>query len=313
MFLALGVGSYTGAMFHFMTHAFFKALLFLGAGVLGHCLHHEYNMYNMGGVKKQIPFLFNIFLIGSLALAAIPFLSSGFFSKDFILWEALISDRGGVTLWLGGLLGAMITGYYTFRMFFITFFSTPRAHDHTEHLPGLRMKIPLSILALLALIAGYLETPHTLGHITLFSSRLSSVLPLASLNHDGSISEAMAQIFAVLVTFIGILVAYIRFYKTPFTKERALSPPKVSTLKLRELIEKGWGFDSVYDLLFVRPYTTYAQVLKKDIVNLFNSICIITAQFFHNILIETQNGKMQTYFVGMLLGVITILSMAVLS
>ena len=122
MFLALGVGAWSAALFHFMIHAFFKALLFLGAGAVIMCLHHEQDMYRMGGLRRLMPFTFWCFLIGSGALAAIPVVTAGFYSKDLIIWNAYNSDTGGIWLWAGAFAGAFLTSIYTFRMVFLTFF-----------------------------------------------------------------------------------------------------------------------------------------------------------------------------------------------
>ena len=122
MFLALGVGAWSAAMFHFMTHAFFKALLFLGAGVVILAQHHEHDMFKMGGLQETLPVVFWTFLIGSASLSALPLVTAGFYSKDLILWQAWSSPTGGLWLWLAGLFGAFITSLYTFRMVFVTFF-----------------------------------------------------------------------------------------------------------------------------------------------------------------------------------------------
>jgi NADH-quinone oxidoreductase subunit L len=210
MFLGLGVGAYTSAMFHFMTHAFFKALLFLGAGVISYCFHHQYDMFKLGGIKKQVPVLFWTYFIGSLSLAALPLISSGFFSKDAILWEAWISPRGGLIFWLVGVTGAFITSLYTFRMIFLTFFGPE--HKEVEHQPGFRMVLPLVVLAIFATFVGYLETPHSLGHITIFSHWLSGVLPQAPSVvvgvAPGDHTEIYLQFITIFLTLVGISLAY---------------------------------------------------------------------------------------------------------
>ena len=121
MFLALGVGAWTAAMFHLMIHAFFKALLFLGAGAVIHALNGEQDMFKMGGLRRQMPLTFWTFLIGSASLAALPLITAGFYSKDLIIWQAFASVRGGPWLWAAALAGALLTALYTFRMVFLTF------------------------------------------------------------------------------------------------------------------------------------------------------------------------------------------------
>ncbi|HEY7322236.1 MAG TPA: NADH-quinone oxidoreductase subunit L, partial [Candidatus Binatia bacterium] len=141
MFLALGVGAWSAAIFHLVTHAFFKALLFLGAGAIIMGLHHEHNMFKMGGLWKQLPVTFWTFLIASASLAALPWVTAGFYSKDLILIEAWTSPKGSSWLWAGALLGAFLTSLYTFRMVFITFFG--EAQQEVTKKPGLRVGIPL--------------------------------------------------------------------------------------------------------------------------------------------------------------------------
>jgi NADH-quinone oxidoreductase subunit L len=126
MFLALGVGAWSAAMFHFMTHAFFKALLFLAAGVVIHALHHEHNMFKMGGLRKELPVAFWAFAIGGSALAGLPLITAGFYSKDLILWLAWSSDKGSPWLWGAGMLGALLTAAYTYRLIFLVFFGPRR-------------------------------------------------------------------------------------------------------------------------------------------------------------------------------------------
>src|SRR5438874_8213854 len=165
MFLALGVGAYAAGVFHLMTHAFFKALLFLGSGSVIHALHHEQDMRNMGGLKNKIPITFWTMFIGTLAIAGTPFLS-GFFSKDEILWRAFSNPQGHVLLWLLGALVAGMTAFYMFRLLFMTFFGESRVDHHTaEHIheSPRSMTIPLIILAIGSLLAGYVGFPAWLG------------------------------------------------------------------------------------------------------------------------------------------------------
>ena len=140
MFLALGVGAWTAAIFHFMIHAFFKALLFLAAGAVIETLHHEHNMFKMGGLKNKLPVIFWTFLIGSASLAALPLISAGFYSKDQILWYAWASESGNPLLWFIALLGAFITAAYTARMMILVFWG--EAKTEIGHHPGKLMTVP---------------------------------------------------------------------------------------------------------------------------------------------------------------------------
>ena len=127
MFLALGVGSWAAAMFHFMTHAFFKALLFLASGIVIEALHHEHNIFRMGGLRKELPIAFWTFLIGGCSLAGLPLVTAGYFSKDYILWGAWTSPQGNPAFWIVGIIGVLLTGLYTFRLIFVVFFGS-QAH-----------------------------------------------------------------------------------------------------------------------------------------------------------------------------------------
>jgi NADH-quinone oxidoreductase subunit L len=147
MFLALGVGAWTAAIFHFMTHAFFKALLFLSAGAVILSLHEEHDIFKMGGLRKRLPLPFWSFLIGSAALAALPWVTAGFYSKDLILLQTWSS--GAVGLWVLGLLGALLTALYSFRAVFIAFFGEPRTEVVPDPRYGIRIAIPLVILSVL--------------------------------------------------------------------------------------------------------------------------------------------------------------------
>src|SRR5687768_16001806 len=149
MFLALGIGAWSAAIFHFMIHAFFKALLFLGAGAVIYMLHHEHDMFKMGGLKNKVPVIYWTFLIGSASLAALPFVTAGFYSKDNILWLAFAGEKGSIWFFAAALIGAFITSVYTFRMVFVTFFG--EAKTDIGHHTGKLIAIPLVVLAILSL------------------------------------------------------------------------------------------------------------------------------------------------------------------
>ncbi len=189
MFLALGVGAFTAGMFHVLTHAFFKALMFLGSGAVIHSMHYAYHkihcpddaqdMRNMGGLKSKTPITFWTFLVGTIAIAGIPGFS-GFFSKDEILWKAYSSPQGHWLLWLIGVIAAGMTAFYMFRLLFMTFFNDCRSEEAAEHIheSPKTMTVPLIILAVLAALGGYLGVPHALGGSNLFHQFLNPVVGL---------------------------------------------------------------------------------------------------------------------------------------
>src|SRR5512139_4049159 len=165
MFLGVGVGAYSAGIFHLMTHAFFKGLLFLGAGSVIHAMSGELDMRKMGGLKGKTPITFLTFFVATLAIAGIPGLS-GFFSKDEIVWQALSSSHGHFLLWLVAAVAAGMTAFYMFRALFMTFFGESRVDEHAKHhlheSPKI-MTVPLMVLAFLAIVGGYIGVPHVLG------------------------------------------------------------------------------------------------------------------------------------------------------
>jgi NADH-quinone oxidoreductase subunit L len=235
MFLALGVGAFSAAIFHFMIHAFFKALLFLAAGAVIISLHHEHNIFKMGGIKNKMPLIYWTFLIGSASLASLPLITAGFYSKDQILWFAWSSPKGSTILWAAGLFGAFITAIYTFRMVFITFFGEQKTE--ISHTPGKLIKVPLVILAVLSLIGGFIELPGTLGHWPLFSGFVEKVLPSVHLIDESILQEGIFtnycrnNSFSRIIYFLSSLpAAYCFRGKTA----------------LHKFFYSGWGFDWIY-------------------------------------------------------------------
>src|SRR6266850_3612881 len=213
MFLALGVGAWSAAIFHFMIHAFFKALLFLAAGAVIMVLHHEHDMFKMGGLKNKIPVIYWTFLIGAASLAALPFITAGFYSKDQILWLAWAGEKGNILFFLAALLGAFITSIYTFRMVFVTFFG--EAKTQVGHPTGNSITIPLVVLAGLSLFGGFIELPHTLGHVELFSDFLVPVLPYVAVRPGTEHAEWIVQAVAAIISLGGIYLAWFFYLKRP--------------------------------------------------------------------------------------------------
>jgi NADH-quinone oxidoreductase subunit L len=307
MFLALGVGAWAAAIFHFMIHAFFKALLFLAAGAVIEALHHEHNMFKMGGLKNKLPVIFWTFLIGSASLAAVPLISAGFYSKDQILWYAWASEGGNPLLWFVALLGAFITAVYTTRMMILVFWG--EAKTEIDHRPGKLMTVPLIILAFFSLFAGFIELPHNFGHFTLFSDLLHQVLPETILK-AGMNNELQFQILALLSTFGGIYVAYIFYYKQPQRIEKLKQSRFVMNLYLFWF--SGWGFDKLYNTLIVRPIVFIANVNKNDVVDkLYQGVTFVTVSLYQS-LSFTQSGSLRWYIMGLVIGAIIILSMQIM-
>ncbi|MBL0744265.1 NADH-quinone oxidoreductase subunit L [Chryseolinea lacunae] len=306
MFLALGVGAWSAAIFHFMIHAFFKALLFLGAGAIILVLHHEHDMFKMGGLRHKLPVIYGTFLIGAASLAAIPLVTGGFYSKDQILWLAWAGERGNVLLYLAALFGAFITSVYTFRMVFVTFFGAE--HSHVSHPVGKAMLTPLVVLAVLSTLAGFLELPHTLGHVTIFSDFLSPVLPAVNVRPDAESMELLFQVIAAVVALSGVGLAYYLYVLKPDLPSKI----KEEIPGLHHLWFVGWGFDALYDTLLVRPFVYIAKVNKHDVLDKFYTGLVTVAEFFHRALAYTQSGMMRWYVMGIVIGAILMLTIGLI-
>jgi NADH-quinone oxidoreductase subunit L len=313
MFLALGVGAWSAALFHFMTHAFFKALLFLGAGVVIIRLDHEHDMFKMGGLRKELPVTFWSFLIGAASLSALPLVTAGFYSKDLILWNAWSSEAGSIWLWAGGLFGALLTSIYTFRMVFLTFFGKPSSlvQELTPlPRPGRWLLVPLVILAFLSLVGGLLEMPRNLGGMTLFSDFLGTVLPAPPRLQTAVGSEWLLQLAAAVASLGGIAAAYWLFLKQPKYVERWTRLPIGATL--HRLWFTGWGFDQLDNELFVRPFLWLARQDQDDVVDRFYDGLARLGVVLNQALSRTQTGRIRQYAVGIIVGGIIVVGTVVL-
>jgi NADH-quinone oxidoreductase subunit L len=309
MFVALGVDAWPAAIFHFMTHAFFKALLFMAAGAVIVSLHHEQNIFKMGGLRKRMPVVFWTFLVGAASLAALPLVTSGFYSKDAILW-ATLGVYGSVWLWLAGAVGAFLTAVYTFRLVFIVFFGEKKGH--VSDTPGKTMTLPLIILAVLATFAGFLEIPRTLGHVPTFSSFM--ILPETMPHVEGDwLSggiEALQQLVVSLLVLAGVFTAYRLFLKRPATVERWASSGAGAAL--HRLWASGWGFDALYDRLFVRPFAWLALGSRDDIIGQVYRPLVGLSGAGNRALALSQTGRIRWYMLGMVLGAVVAVALAVI-
>jgi NADH-quinone oxidoreductase subunit L len=245
MFLAAGLGAYANGMFHLMTHAFFKALLFMAAGIVIHALAGEQDMRRMGGLRGLMPRTYWAFLIGALALAGMPPLS-GFFSKDSILAAALASGWYGQVLWVAGMAGAFLTGLYAFRMVFVVFGGEPsgfvREHFHRLQADtvGVSLAVPVAVLTVLAAIGGWLQFA---GIWTPVSDWLDPVTP--ALVEASGVQDAVSSVLAVGLGLAGIWVAW-----WIYGAKRARAP---RIAWAQALLEHKFYFDELYDAVFYRP------------------------------------------------------------
>ena len=260
MFLGLGVGAYTGAVFHVMTHAFFKALLFLGAGSVIHAMHHEQDIRAMGGLKKKLPVTHITFLIGCIAIAGIPPFS-GFFSKDEILAAAFSKN---IIYWVLGVIGAMMTAFYMFRLYAMTFlgqFRGTHEQEHHLHESPAAMTVPLVILAILAAVAGFVGIPevfvpeshmlqHFLDPIFAASTRLQAE------HHMSHSTEYMLIGASVALALIAAIYAWLRFSRKPELQEAE---------GLGKVLENKWYVDELYNTIIIKPLNAFGRFLNNVI------------------------------------------------
>jgi len=283
MFLALGVGAWPAAMFHLVTHAFFKALLFLSAGIVIQRLGEQHDIFRMGGLRRRLPLVFWSFLIGAASLAALPLVTAGFYSKDLILERAWAVSP---VLGMVGLLGGLLTALYIFRAVFVVFFGaegTPPAGGE-----GTRVILPLVVLSGLALAGGALDIPRLLG------GAAAPEMPWVSLAASG-------------LTLVGIAVAALAARRRPGWLDA------VAVAGLRRWWAAGWGFDWLYDRLLVRPLLRLAAAGRGDIIDtVFTGIAAL-ALSAHALLSRSQTGRVRWYASAMALGAVLAIAISVLA
>ena len=314
MFLACGVGAFASGIFHLMTHAFFKALLFLGAGCVMHALAGELNMQKMGDLRRYMPITFWCFLSATLAICGIP-LFSGFFSKDEILWKAFSSSHGHFLLWLIGVITAGLTAFYMFRLFFLTFLGKsrvdPKIKDHIHEAPK-SMTIPLMVLAVLSLIGGYVGVPHSLGGSNRFEGFLSSVFgrnPAEShaAVHSAS-SEYLLMVISVIIVLIGIFVAHRFYIRNPEIPKKLAQKFKTPY----RIIFNKYYVDEFYSMAIVKPVINFALFLWKIVDVMIidgtaNGIASLT-KWAGELIRRTETGYLRNYALSLTFGAILILA-----
>jgi len=304
MFLALGVGAWSAAIFHFFTHAFFKALLFLAAGAVIEALHHEHSIFRMGGLKNKMPVVFYTFLAGVAALAALPLVSAGFYSKDQILWYAWSATNSNPLLWTMALAGAFITALYSTRLILVVFWGDMKTP--VNEYPTKAITVPLITLAVLSVTAGFIEWPHNLVHLTLFSDLIQKVLPAVVLK-ESLPAEAVFQLIAVAVTLLGVYTGYVLYYRNLAIIEQWKRSAGI--MAVRNFLFRGWGFDQLYDAVLVKPFLFITRINKMDVFDrLYNGIAQVSLTF-NRLLSVSQNGSLRWYIVGVLIGILFIITL----
>jgi NADH-quinone oxidoreductase subunit L len=327
MFVAMGVGAYAAGIFHLMTHAFFKGLLFLGAGSVMHAMSGELDLRKMGGLRKKTPITYWTFFIACLAIAGIPGFS-GFFSKDEILWKAFSSSHGEAWIWLLGVVTAGMTAFYMFRLFFGIFYGECRASEevkHHVHESPRVMTVPLMVLALLALVGGYVGIPHLLGggnaieqflapvfgpetpvktalHFDLIRSAWASS---GAAGHDGSLELAL-MVTSVFIALLGITLAYFFYIRNPGLPQRFVE----RFAGLYRWVHNKYFVDEFYDFIFVRGILKLGGFLLKVadgwiIEGVVNGTAAVVKRAGDR-LRKVETGYVQEYAFGIIVGAIIV-------
>jgi NADH-quinone oxidoreductase subunit L len=306
MFLGLGVGAFSASVFHVMTHAFFKALLFLGAGSIIHGLAGEQDIRNMGGLRKKLPITFITFLLATLAISGIPPFS-GFFSKDEILAHAFASNK---LFWVLGVIGSMMTAFYMFRLLFLTFFGTYRGDEHKVHAhesPKV-MTIPLIILAILSTIGGLVGVPESLGGSSQISKFLDPVFQPAQakmmmVENSSSISEIALMGITVAVVLASIFLAWY-FY---ISRKQVPSPEGTKLPLFTNLSYHKYYVDEIYNTLITKPLDKISELLKNIVDNklidgLVNASGKLT-EWVSGLMKFVQTGNVDFYLLAMVISI----------
>ena len=320
MFLAVGVGAFGAGIFHLMTHAFFKALLFLGAGAVMHALSGELDMRKMGGLKKELPVTYWTFLVATLAIAGIPGLS-GFFSKDEILWKAFSSDYGHPVLWLVGFATAGMTAFYMGRALFMTFLGERRDKSLHVHHESKVINFVLIALAVLAIVGGYVGVPAALGGSNHFEQWLEPVF--AAVGHEAAaegahaaahgghhfdVMEYVLMLASIAAALFGLGLAYLLYIKRPEVPGQIVEKIK----PVHTLVYNKYYVDELNDAFVVSPTKVISEHLlwhvvdEKIIDGSVNGVAQ-TGKGIGQILRRLQTGFLSSYALWIVIGTVAIL------
>ena len=300
MFLACGVAAYSAAIFHLMTHAFFKALLFLAAGSVIHALGGEQDLRKMGGLRKKIPVTFWTMTAAVFAIAGFfPF--AGFFSKDAILYAAFLQGPGGKIFWFAGVVTALLTSFYMFRLWYLTFLGESRSHDVHPHESPWSMLAPLSILALLSIGGGWIGMGR-------FGTFLAPVVGTSASESGSTQLEILLSIVAVAVALLGWLIADRLYRQRPESADNlaAAMPAGYKLLINKYFVDEIYGYTVVKPLLAISQYVLEWVV---DVAILGGATWLLagTAQFAGAILQRWQSGNLRSYAAWLTLGAAVVL------
>ena len=307
MFLALGVSGWSAAVFHFMTHAFFKALLFLAAGVVIQALGGEHDMLRMGGLRRLLPVTFWATVVGAASLSALPLITAGYYSKDLVIATSLGSLNGSLWLWLAAVAGAFLTAVYTFRLVFLVFFGA--AQTPVTLRPRWRMTVPLYVLGALSIVGGFVWMPSNLGGFHPLARFLQTALPPTPTTTGGFAGSLAAAITAPVAVLAGIALAYMLWVTRRAATEAFAARPAAHVVQ--QYWFAGWGFDWLYERVFVRPVKWFAKAARNDLVEPFVSgLAWLNVQAWRG-LSASQNGLLRAYMAVAGVGVAVIIAFVV--
>ena len=308
MFLAVGVGAYTTAIFHLITHAFFKALMFLGSGSVIHAMGGEQDMRKMGGLKKYMPITYWTFLAGTLAISGIP-IFSGFFSKDEILWQSFSSPLGGIPLYIFGLITAGLTATYMGRLLCMTFLGENRSSKevrHHLHESPLLITIPLVILGVLATFGGFLGVPHFIGG-SLIHNYLEHALSHIVPNNLGHGTLGMEWLLTIISVLVGSSCLYFSYWMYVLRKQ----PEKSSENIFKNFFYNSYYLNEIYDAVVVKPIYKISIFLWKivDVLIIDGAVLMFAkaSKFSGKKIRRIQTGNLEHYLLVTMLGLLIIL------
>jgi NADH-quinone oxidoreductase subunit L len=316
MFLGLGVGAYASGVFHLMTHAFFKGLLFLAAGSVIHAMGGDQEMPHMGGLRNKIPITFWCMLIATFAIAGIPGFA-GYFSKDEILEAARSGPNANIALWLLGLIGAGFTSFYMFRLIFLTFFGEPRYDEHKVHVheSPYNMTVPLILLAILSTVGGWVAAPHLVGGTDYFEKFLHPVFatyaPAVAERAPEALESPGMMLFhaltgwPVLIALAGLLVAWWFYIKSPETpKKLADSLRAPYTLVLHKYyVDELYNAAIIQPLLWISTNVLWHVVDETVIDGTVNGVARVARESGSE-LREIQSGNARSYATWVVIGAV---------
>lgn len=337
MFFAAGIGAYQAAMFHLFTHAFFKALLFLGAGSVIHGMHHQQDMRHMGGLSKYLPVTYGVMMIGTIAITGLglPMTQlgfAGFFSKDAIIESAFVvsATQSGQFAFIMGLVAALLTSFYSWRLIAMTFHGAKmwdgshahnddhnhghdshNSHDHKPHESPWVMLIPILILSVGAVFAGVVFAPYFIGdHNSAFWGASIALAPDNHVLHEAHlIKEKWVKFAPLIVTLIGMLLAWFFYIKNPSMPRKMAA----NNGPLYNFLYNKWYFDEIYNALFVKPLKWLGDILWKVVdVRIIDGLgpngAAWSALNAATQLVKTQSGYVYHYAFFMFLGLVGLLT-----